>query len=159
MLWSRCLGSSMTFLSRVPGILDIIGWSLLQNCVWGWKSEKWERRQTKTMWKVLSRKSRKGNSYDTTLNFFLNYLFLPVDTFITVWSEWFLWFMFPFQVRNKSICCYSSGCCAHAVEFTLWSLWIPHIFICLCVANGHFIQITFWPLIQILGSSVYDSVC
>jgi hypothetical protein len=69
---------------RVPWILHISGWYQLQNSVWGWKSGKWERRQ---MWKVLSRKSGKRNSYYTTLNFFLNYLFLPVNTILTVWSE------------------------------------------------------------------------
>ena len=60
----------------------------------------------------------------------------------------FLWFMFPFQVRNKSVCWDSSDCCAHAVELTLWSLQTSHMIICLCMANGHFIHITFWPLLQ-----------
>jgi hypothetical protein len=60
----------------------------------------------------------------------------------------FLWFMFSFQVRNKSVCWDSSDYCAHAAELILWSLWTSHMIICLCMANGRFIQITFWPLLQ-----------
>ena len=51
-----------------------------------WKMGK--KADGKTIWKVLCKKNRKKNSYNTTtLNFFLNYSFLPVDTIITVWSE------------------------------------------------------------------------
>ena len=87
---------------RVPRILHINGLYQLQNCVWGWKSGNGKEGKQERVWKVLSRKSRKRNSYDRTLNFFWNYLFLPVDTIITFWSEWSfcdLCFLFKSGIR------------------------------------------------------------
>jgi hypothetical protein len=68
---------------------------------------------------------QKRNSYDTTLNFFCE-LFISSSWYHHNSLKWmeFLWFVFRFQVRNKSVCWDSSGCCAHAVELTLWNLWL-----------------------------------